>query len=318
MKAEDLLDVLPAGTESHKWEMKKALWLSSDGINPNKEKLKEDLGKQVSAFANTSGGNLVIGFDGKTRELEPCLATVGREPMQTYLGKAIESSVEFRLNGYEVHPLEFRDQPGSYVYVIEIPDSPSAPHQSAFNKTYYWRPSDKSEPAPHFHLDNLYRRESKADLTITEIDYHFRGFTPEPTNAMNHQLRIYITLTVRNLSRVAATPWAVLIQTPDFCYGWKERTQERYLDENGFCVPGKTNILFPGDTQKHEINLEYDLGPAGTYSRSTLTKAMQFVKYRFTGATQNGTGVSRVLAYDTVGPWFKELQSVYEMFEMGS
>jgi hypothetical protein len=50
---------------------------------------------------------------------------------------------------------------GRVVLVIDVGDSPLAPHQTANKRLYYYRPGGRSELAPHFFLDLLWGRQNK-------------------------------------------------------------------------------------------------------------------------------------------------------------
>ena len=88
-----LLAALPIDREDDRWELKSAQYL-----DPSKRgELKKELGKQVSAFANSGGGYLVFGLS-NDRKLEACDVTVGRQPMKDFLGTMVEQSVEYALD----------------------------------------------------------------------------------------------------------------------------------------------------------------------------------------------------------------------------
>ena len=78
--AEALLAHVPEH-EDDRWEFK-----SSQLLDPQEKcKLKKELGKQVSAFANSGGGNIVFGIDEKPRSVRACPELVNRQSMQDCL-----------------------------------------------------------------------------------------------------------------------------------------------------------------------------------------------------------------------------------------
>ena len=115
----------------------------------------------VSALANSGGGHILLGVrdDGTFDGVPP---TRKNTPTREFLEQIIPNLVDYPLATFRVHeviPSEETEIPqGKIIIVIDIGDSPHAPHQTKHNKTYYYRPGGKSEPAPHFFLEALRNR----------------------------------------------------------------------------------------------------------------------------------------------------------------
>jgi len=241
--AEGLLAALPPD-EDDRWELKSAAYLESQKRN----ELKKELGKQVSAFSNSGGGHLVFGVS-NDKKLEPCPTVVGRQPMKDYLSTMVEQSVEHPTRHYRVHAVPFRDDPTKAVYVIEVQDSPAAPHQAKDERAYYYRIDGHSKPAPHFHLELLRNRFTKAVLRITEIDYVLQTAAFSTGSNGEWRMGFAVNVTVENTSLQAATGWGVQLKliNEDFRWRIKVRNDSRTAHE-GACVRGDTADLLPGET----------------------------------------------------------------------
>ncbi|MCC7337859.1 MAG: ATP-binding protein [Pirellulaceae bacterium] len=161
-----LLQLLPPD-EDDRWEFKSA------EILKNKGELKAELGKQVSAFADSGGGYIAFGIS-DSRLVEPCDQQVGRQSMSDYLSVLVEQSVEYPIRDFRIHRVPVAADTTQSVYVLEIKDSPAAPHQAKIEKTYYYRIDGHSKPAPHFHLELLRNRHTKSVLEINRIEYSIR------------------------------------------------------------------------------------------------------------------------------------------------
>jgi hypothetical protein len=233
---DDLLTLLPPD-EDDRWEFKSAdLLLAS-----KKVEFKKELGKQVSAFANSGGGNLVIGIS-KTRTIEPCEQQVGRESMKDYLATMVEQSVEYPLRHFRVHRVPLTSDPAKSIFVIAIEDSPAAPHQAKDERNYYYRIDGHSKPAPHFHVELLRNRMTKAVLGIVSTDYTLQTPSESPGSwTFNFALR----LTVENQSLQSASAWGVHVKCCQEDWRWKSKDDRHFTE--GVCIHGEQLVLLPSE-----------------------------------------------------------------------
>lgn len=245
MTADDLLAVLPPSEDDH-WEFKSAIYLT----NQSRGELKKELGKQVSAFANSGGGYLVFGLS-DDRQLESCEQAVGRQPMKDFLATMVEQSVEYPIRHFQVHRIPFANEPAMSVFVVAIEDSPAAPHQAKEERIYYYRIDGHSKPAPHFHVELLRNRMTKAVLQVMDIDYVFQGVEHRDTSP---RLNIALTVTVENQSLQSATNWGVYIKTCREDYRWKARREQAFVTE-GVCIHGECSVLLPSEKTVVTIHL---------------------------------------------------------------
>ena len=131
---------------------------------------RDRISKQLSAFANGAGGRIFIGITddaqvdrgvpinlrgGGTRGwLEDVLPTLVTPPLHS-------------CNIYEIRSDESAESvilPNHAVYIVDIKESSSAPHQ-ALDLRYYLRIAGKSRPMGHVHIQDVLRRTRTAQLT---------------------------------------------------------------------------------------------------------------------------------------------------------
>lgn len=249
MTTDDLLAALPPD-EDNRWELKSANLLT------NKGELKRELGKQMSAFSNSGGGYLAIGFADKTRIPQSCGETVGRQPMKDYLATLSEQSVEYPLQTYSVHRIPFTSDPAQAVFVIAVEDSPAAPHQAKDERQYYWRLDGKSVPAPHFHLELLRNRATRAVLMIDELS----ATEDMPLTILelkNKTITLQITLRVKvtNISGQIANPHALRITSDFLSFGWQLNRDDKLNLMEGALMETATAVLFPSASDYHDLVL---------------------------------------------------------------
>jgi Putative DNA-binding domain len=96
------------------------------------EKEKQELLKDVSALANTDGGDLIYGVDekdGAASAIVP-ISSEGADELQRRLVQSIEAMIEPRIPGIRFQKI---DVAGGYVLALRVPASYSGPHSARVN-----------------------------------------------------------------------------------------------------------------------------------------------------------------------------------------
>lgn len=182
-------------------------------LNGDKNAFYDALAKAASAFANSGGGLLVLGVedDGSFTGLDPM---VGRTSMKDWIEQKLPGLLSYPLSLFRVHTV-LPSNPsaipaGKVLVVVDIGDSPAAPHQSGRDRKYYYRAAGRSEPAQHFYLELLRQRLTNPSLT-------FEADSITPTHVDRHNGQILLEVKVRfrivNTGRVAAYKWALVVRT---------------------------------------------------------------------------------------------------------
>ena len=173
------------------------------------------LAKALSAFANSSGGHLILGVaDDGTIDGVPPMTAKGRTPTREWLEQLVPALTDYPLQDFTVRevvrdPVNSQIPIGVSVIVIDVADSLLAPHQSKEDHVYYSRQSGHSRPAAHHFVDLLRFRPAKATLDSIFSSVEVRGI-----NAFQSNLRIELDLlfTIINESQtVVATHWNLII-----------------------------------------------------------------------------------------------------------
>jgi hypothetical protein len=289
LTSDELIALLPAGNEDSLWELKAADVVSS----AKRGEFRRELGKQVSAFANSGGGNLVIGIS-NDRKVQPCEKTVGRQPMKDYLASMVEQSVEYPIRHFRVHPIPVTGQPEENIFAIEIDDSPAAPHQAKDERIYYYRIDGHSKPAPHFHVELLRNRMTRAVLEITDIDYGIRSLDVDPV-----RMQITLNVTVENKSMQCATVWGVHVRHPSPSHRWTEH-EGRDITV-GFCARGG-HFLLPSDRATLPMHLT---GFPDDVERSVANYERLWKRFNVIArpVSQNYVGEEKVLSWGDNADW---------------
>ena len=116
-------------------------------------KSRDELCKDVSAFANSAGGQIVYGIEEKDHK--PVAIDGGSELTREWIEQVIDSNVQPRIEGLIIAPIQLDRAHG---YVLTIPQAETyAPHQAADHK-YYYRQNFQSVPMEDYQVRDVFRR----------------------------------------------------------------------------------------------------------------------------------------------------------------
>lgn len=133
-----------------------------------------ELAKQLSAFANMGGGKIIYGLKDSGAVDAGGVSTQVKNGTKEWLERQIPILTEFEILGFKV--FEFGPSAngsqigaGKALYVVEVPDSDRAPHQSRKDFRYYVRLGSQSLPAPHKMIEDIRNRQTHPRVSISEI-----------------------------------------------------------------------------------------------------------------------------------------------------
>ncbi len=132
------------------------------------------LSKQVSAFANGSGGLLFIGLNDHGQVDGGVPINLKNGGTRAWLEDLVSSSVDPKIPSCNVFEVCADDEgksalnPNCAVYVLELPASIDAPHQAKDHR-YYLRIAGKSRPMGHVHVQDVLRRTFHPDVEVSRF-----------------------------------------------------------------------------------------------------------------------------------------------------
>jgi hypothetical protein len=125
-------------------------------------KLRDELCKDVSAFANSEGGQIVYGIEEKDNK--PVKVDQGTDITREWIEQVIDSNVQPRIEGLMITPIPI--ERSRHAYVITIPQAHGrAPHQAPDHK-YYKRQNFQSVPMEDYEIRDTLRRATTPDLYV--------------------------------------------------------------------------------------------------------------------------------------------------------
>ncbi|RYX85171.1 ATP-binding protein [bacterium] len=140
------------------------------GSLQNTDGKKNEISKDVSAFANSNGGIIIYGMTEKNdaaKYLPEAIDPLDRiQFSKETLEQIINSRISPRIQGIIIHPITIGDAADNkVVYVVEIPQSNTA-HQAA-DKKYYRRYNFQSIPMDDWEIKDIINRQTKTQAKVT-------------------------------------------------------------------------------------------------------------------------------------------------------
>jgi hypothetical protein len=127
---------------------------------------KNDISKDVSAFANSAGGTIIYGVCEDNETHLPTKIDDGFHPKdisKEWLEQVVNSTIKRRIDGVRVHPVPLSNE--RLIYVVTIPSSIQAPHMAS-DRRYYKRFNFESVPMEEYEVRDVARRNEAPDLWI--------------------------------------------------------------------------------------------------------------------------------------------------------
>lgn len=130
------------------------------------DRSKNEISKDVSAFANSAGGVIIYGVkeDGHIPTEIDC-GFDPRDISKEWLEQVINSSIHPRIDGLLINQVELNTtSTGRVLYVVSIPQATTrAPHQASDHR-YYKRFNFESVAMEDYEIKDILRRASSPDL----------------------------------------------------------------------------------------------------------------------------------------------------------
>lgn len=136
----------------------------ASGALSKEPKKRQEITKDVSAFANSDGGIIIYGISEKAHKPEGFSYIDGKEFTKEWLENEI-NLIQPRIDGIEIFPIRIDNDLAKSVYIVKIPRSEKAPHMARSNK-YYKRFNFMSEPMEDYEVKDVMFRHHSPSLVI--------------------------------------------------------------------------------------------------------------------------------------------------------
>jgi hypothetical protein len=196
----DLQQLVDEGLEeSLTLDYKDSRALTRDGKGP------DEMCKDVTALANSAGGQLVYGIEEDKVTKKPSRVDDGvTDPKVTreWIEQILNSRVQPRLSGVTTARIDMGN--GQFGYVISVPPTQTGPHQAPDQK-YYRRFDLQSVPMHNYEIKDIMRRSTTPDL-YTEIKFDNKQITRgiDAVMSTGYSGTVVLHCTVKNRSSTPA------------------------------------------------------------------------------------------------------------------
>jgi hypothetical protein len=247
---EDDVLALPAG-ENDSFERKGSKLLDLTTPRVREDDVLNELAKQLSAFSNAGGGQIIYGVadDGTVENGGIASSVKGRQSTKEWLEDVIPKLTEFEILGFNVY--EIGPKPGTStiaagkaLFVVDVPDSDRAPHQSKRDLKYYVRLAGKSHPAPHRMIEDIRNRQKYPLLEMSEIQLQITDL-PVSVELLDQRVtidgatRIVLHISVQNIGRIMARNACLRLDGSGMSFTWLD------YDTQTLRRRGQTSIIAP-------------------------------------------------------------------------
>lgn len=153
--------------ESQSVELKRELSLDKNGKPENKE-----FAKDVTAFANSQGGYLIVGIDEKKEIIEGVSLKVGNQKIEDWITNVLNDLVDKSIK-YELNILQTEESGEIGIIVMEISEGADKPYYVIIEKKPipYIRKGTSAFPAKPSDIKEMYsskQDETKQDVKIQQ------------------------------------------------------------------------------------------------------------------------------------------------------
>ena len=165
-----ILDIAASGeTDSLEFKGRQEIDITLPNV---KDIRRENLSKTLSALANLGGGILILGINDKNKTVDDGginrnIKNGTKDWLENILPTLVDPPLS-KMNVYEVceNTEDSTILPDRAIYLVELKESPLAPHQSSYDHVYYGRVGAKSMPLGHRLVMDIVNRRQFPNLGI--------------------------------------------------------------------------------------------------------------------------------------------------------
>jgi len=180
----DQIKQIIENTSSEDGELKNFEIKGTNGALYFSKEIKANICKEVSAFANTYGGIILL-HRGKDGDIQPFMSSYivnNFKKIESWIGDCLEP----RLNGIDIRSID------NFI-LLEIPESKIKPHRTTGkNQNYFYRNVSQSKPMPEIMISSMYKSHDFISLRINLLIQKLKS-------------ELSFTLTIKNNSNICGT-----------------------------------------------------------------------------------------------------------------
>lgn len=206
---------------------------------------KNEIAKDISAFANAKGGKIIYGVEEKDG-LPSSINWIESKGVKEKIEDVILTHIQPEIKGFDIYSIENSGNHSQAIFVVDIPESSDAPHMADYR--YYMRRNFKSEPMEDFEVKNSIFRKGLRKALEFEVLQNL-----EMANKISKSLEKYMLYSGKR---------APILFVPFYDDAWKATVSSGIL----FILKDRANTLVEAYSLIHEINYLMDYLRGENYS----------------------------------------------------
>jgi hypothetical protein len=138
-----------------------------------------ELAKDVSAFANSAGGSIILGIEEKKEIIKdkkgkkigikifPGKITWGKPSLtKEQIEQGLRGKIHYWIEGLRIIPIRKSERSGYVIFLIDIPQSENPPHMVSPLHRYYKRLNFEAVPMEHYEIADFFGKRRKPFLKL--------------------------------------------------------------------------------------------------------------------------------------------------------
>jgi len=188
-----------------------------------KDIVKDNIAKDISSFANSSGGIIVYGIQTKNDRAKKIVSFDASQITPETLEKIIDSRIEKKVK-YRIDTIELEGNIEKSIYVIVIPQSSEAPHMVC--DKYYRRYNFKSVPMAEYEVRSSYFKPTltQLEIAVPTIECLEHGYSGGKIVDYN----VIVGFNVKNTGKAIEKNFKLEIKIPNSLYLIEHRINETF------------------------------------------------------------------------------------------
>lgn len=211
---------------------------------------RNEISKDVAAFANSEGGILIYGVKEENHRAKEITPIDGTEYTKEWIEHIINSTIQRRIEGILIIPIRIDGDIKRSIYIVKIPQSYDVPHISR-DKRFYKRFNFESVAMEEHEIRNLYGKKLKSKLAINQISMRLKENEYETDK---HEIEFECQ--VANDGEITENNYKVNVILDDLPKGFgisydrdKSNYEYTHLDKNRIKVSASLqHSLYPNET----------------------------------------------------------------------
>lgn len=175
------------------------------------DRCKNEMAKDISAFANADGGIIIYGLDEKNNVAHALAPFDGTVFTKEWFEQVISSRVRRPIPDIRIDPIRLSKNIKKSIYVIRIPRSPYSPHQT-LDKHFYVRRNFSVAEMEEYEIREAFARPHQTVLRICDPSISGNAGMSSGNTLRDYSVRVSIS--VENAGARIETEYKIEVRIP--------------------------------------------------------------------------------------------------------